>query len=104
MTAKPAFIIVINMKRLLIRSLCSLGLVAAIPAWSWDGYDYENGSFVEIEKGNLVREGREIEFYDWGSGEYRTGEVQSIRRYGSSVEVEIEDDETGETRTFEMDD
>lgn len=71
--------------------------------FAWDGYDYDQGSYVEIEKGNLVRQGREIEFYDYGSGEYRYGDVESINSYGSSVEVEIYDQETGEYRTFEMD-
>ncbi len=71
--------------------------------FAWDGYDYETGSYVEIEKDNLVREGEEIEFYDYESGDYRYGEVQSIDSYGSSVEVEVYDYETGEYRTFDMD-
>jgi len=71
--------------------------------YAWDGYDYDRGSYVEIEKGNLVRPGREIEYYDYGSGEYKHGDVESIDSYGSSVEVEIYDSDTGEYRTFEMD-
>jgi hypothetical protein len=71
---------------------------------AWDGYDWDKGTSVEIESGNLVRSGEQIEFYDWDKGEYRTGEVQSVDRYGSSVDVEIIDDDSGETRTFEMDD
>lgn len=71
-------------------------------AAAWDGYDYESGSDVEIEKGNLVRPGEEIEYYDYGSGEYRYGDVESIQSYGSSVEVEVYDHESGEYRTFEM--
>ncbi len=70
---------------------------------AWDGYDYGSSSYVEIEKGNLVREGKEIEFYDYSSGGYRTGTVESISKSGSSVEVEITDDKSGETRTFDMD-
>lgn len=79
-------------------------LAAAFNAFAWDGYDYDKGTYVEIDKGNLVRKGSDIEYYDSNAGEYRTGEVQSIERSGSSVEVEVEDSETGETRTFEMDD
>ena len=41
------------------------------PANAWDGYHWESGSYVEIDKGNLVREGRDIEIYDYGTGEYR---------------------------------
>lgn len=75
--------------------------VASLPTFAWEGYDHEHSASVEIEKGNLVREGREIEVYDSEAG-YRTFEVQSIERYGSSVEIEVTDTESGETRTFEM--
>mgnify|MGYP003624273991 CR=1 FL=1 len=77
--------------------------VASLPSFAWEGYDHEKGVTVEIEKGNLVREGREIEVYDSEAG-YRTFEVDSIERYGSSVEIEVTDTETGETRTLEMED
>lgn len=80
-----------------------IALALSNNVFAWDGYDSDSGSSVEIEKGNLVRRGRDIEYYDYGSGEYREGEVQSIRRHGRIVEVEIEDSETGETRTFDMD-
>ena len=56
------------------------------------------------KKVHLFRSKKEIEFYDYGSGEYRTGDVQSIVGRGSSVEVEVYDDESGEVRTFEMED
>ena len=58
-------------------------------AYAWDGYDYDSGSFVEIEKGNLVRPGRDIEIYDYGTGEYKDVEVQSMRSRGSKVELEV---------------
>ncbi|HBR21734.1 MAG TPA: hypothetical protein DD713_04095 [Nitrospiraceae bacterium] len=70
--------------------------------FAWDGYDYEKGSYIEIGKGNLVRSGKDIEIYDYGTGEYKDVEVESIKRYGSSVEVEVYDYSTGEYRTFEM--
>lgn len=71
-------------------------------ASAWDGYDYEHGTYIEIEKGNLVRQGREIEIYEYGDG-YRQVEVDSVRRYGSRVEIEVIDSETGQARTFTMD-
>ena len=74
----------------------------ALPVNAWEGYDYESESYVEIEKGQLVRPGREIEYYDYGTGEYRYGDVESIQRYGSSIEVEIYDVESGDYRTLEM--
>lgn len=88
----------------MIRILLCLVLFISAPALAWEGYDYEKGTSVEIEKGNLVRPGEEIEFYDYDKGEYRYGDVESINRYGSSVEVEVYDQEEGEYRTFEMED
>lgn len=82
--------------------LVTMFLLIPTISTAWDGYDYDAGSYVEIEKGNLVRPGEEIEYYDYGSGEYKYGDVESINSYGSSVEVEIYDSDTGEYRTFEM--
>ena len=69
------------------------------PVFSWDGYDYDTGNYIEIEKGNLVRAGNDIEIYDYSTGTYKDVEVQSV----SSDEVEVYDYETGEYRTFDMD-
>lgn len=73
------------------------------PALAWDGYDWDNGGYIEVERGNLVREGETIEIYDWDAGEYRDVEVEDINTYGGSVELEVYDTETGEYRTFDMD-
>lgn len=90
------------LKRLL--TLLALSMIAASQVSAWDGVDSETGASVEIGKGNLVRSGRTIEVYDADAGEYRDVEVQSIRRFGSSVEVEVYDSDSGEYRTFEMED
>lgn len=83
----------------------ALTLISTVfPAAAWDGFDYENGASVEIESGNLVRPGRDIEFFDYEAGEYRYGTVESMSNLGSGVEVEVFDYEAGEVRTFEMDD
>jgi GTPase len=66
---------------------------------SWDGYDYDTGNYIEVESGNLVRSGNEIEIYDYQTGEYKNVEVESIK----DKELEVYDHETGEYRTFEMD-
>ncbi len=66
---------------------------------AWDGYDYERGEYIEIGKGNLVREGEEIEVYHYDTGEYKYEEVQSV----DSEEVETYDYETGEYHTYDMD-
>lgn len=84
----------------LLTSLCSALLSATASAW--DGYDWDNSADITIESGNLVRQGQEIEYYDWGKSEYRYGEVDRIQRYGSTVEIEVYDYDEGEYRVFEM--
>jgi len=71
-------------------------------AIAWDGYDSDSGSQIEIQKRNLVRQGKDIDFYDYEEGEYGSGRVISITKNGRGARVEIEDDETGEERTFYM--
>lgn len=78
-------------------------LATTCSALAWQGYEEETGSDVEIQRGNLVRRGRTIEVYDYGRGEYRDVEVESVRDRGNRVEVEVYDPETGETSTLDMD-
>jgi len=80
-----------------------LGMHFPAIVFAWDGYDYDAGAYVEIDSGNTVRSGNDIEYYDHGTGEYKSGEVQSIESYGSSTEVEVYDYDSGEYRTFSMD-
>jgi hypothetical protein len=86
------------MKRLLL-----MMVLMASPALAWDGYDWDTNSYVEIEEGNLVREGQDIEIYDWRDHSYRDVQVEDIRSYGSSVEIEVYDYDKGEYRTLDMD-
>lgn len=88
--------------RICILVLCAAVFFSPSIAIAWDGYDYESGSYVEIEKGNLVREGEEIEYYDYETGDYRSAEVEEIQGSGDGAEVEVYDYESGEFRTFEM--
>ena len=76
--------------------------ILSFNSYGWEGYDYQEGNHIEIESGNLVREGEEIEYYDYSDGEYKYVEVESISSYGSTTEVEVYDYDTGEYRTFEM--
>lgn len=85
-------------------SILILVMLFSSQAIAWNGYDYESGNDIEIEKENLVRHGEEIEYYDYGTSEYHYGDVESINSNGSSTEIEIYDQESGEYRTFEMED
>ncbi|SOB54773.1 DUF5334 family protein [Pseudomonas lundensis] len=71
-------------------------------SYAWDGYDSEASSNIEIESGNLVRPGETIDYYDHGTGDYKSADVESINSYGSTVDVEVYDHDSGEYRTFEM--
>lgn len=75
----------------------------SLTTFAWDGTDSETGASVEIERGTLVRSGRSIDYFDYDSGEYKSATVESVRRYGRTVEVEVTDDDSGEVRTLEMD-
>lgn len=83
------------------KKILMIGLFAT-SLFSWSGYDYDNGSDIEIDKGNLVRSGKDIEYYDYKDSEYRDAQVNNIRSYGNSIEVEVYDYDNQEYRTFEM--
>lgn len=85
----------------LITALLSIATPSYIYAWS--GYDVENNTEIEIERGNLVRSGREIEIFDYSDGSYKDVGVESIQRLDNAVEIEVYDYQGNEYRTFEMD-
>lgn len=80
-----------------------LSLILVSPSVAWDGTDQSSGNNVEIERGQTVRPGRDIEYFDYGLGAYKSLSVDSVRRFGSSVEIEGTN-ESGESVILEMDD
>jgi len=78
--------------------LLLLAITVSAPVLAWEGED-EDGNSVVIEKGNLVRSGREIEYER--DGETVTATVNSIRSMGYYVEIEVTD-EDGDEHTLEM--
>jgi len=86
----------------MIKLLVIAVMLFATPCLAWDGYDYDKGNFIEIEKGNLVRRGRIIEIYDYDDGQYRYVVVERIQRIPGAVVLEVFDPETGKNRIFEM--
>jgi hypothetical protein len=79
-------------------AICIL-LVSSNLLCAWDGYDYNSGSYIDIES----RDGTQIEFYDYEDGSYHTGEVEDWGWNGVNNELEVYDHDTGEYRTFDMD-
>ena len=51
-------------KSILILMFLSFSFFNPVLSSGWDGTDSEDGSDVEIESGNLVREGEDIEYYE----------------------------------------
>jgi len=93
-----------GIKRWAVSSALGALLVAvAVPALAWDGTD-ENGNSVEIDSGNLVRTGSDIEYYNYADGSYHEATVDSIYRAGSEVVIEVTDDDTGYTHELTMED
>lgn len=84
-------------------TLAIAAALIATPCLAWDGYDYDAGAHIEIDKGNLVRSGETIEIFDYDSGEYRDVDVESVESNGDGATVEVYDPTSNEYRTFEMD-
>lgn len=80
--------------------LIAAGLIFFIlPAQAWDGTD-QDGNQVEIDTGNTVRSGNDIEINQ--DGETKTFSVDSVQRFGNSVEIDGTD-EDGNSSTLTMD-
>lgn len=88
-----------GMKKYVFTSLLMLSFYATT-ASAWDGQDANSGENVEIGSGELVREGENINVDV--NGRMHTMDVKNMRSIGSSVEIEVYDNETGETKTLEM--
>lgn len=72
--------------------------------FSWEGQNTNTGTQIEIESGNLVRDGEEVEVYDYDLGSYHTVEINNISQYGSIIELEVTDLDTGDQHILEMED
>ncbi len=88
-----------------VKTLTKLMLVFAscfitIPfAQAWEGYNYDTGSYIEVESYDHQGQGEgEVEYYDYDSGEYRSGYLDMYP--GGSGE--LTDYETGETYQVDM--
>ena len=84
------------MKYLLIMlALCSA------QAETLEGYDYKKETYVSISE-QPVAENKPVEYYDYNSNSYNTGNVVEVKEYESRTEVVVYDSTTNEYRTFEL--
>lgn len=72
------------------------------PSYAWDGYDHDHATSIEIGKGNLVREGLTIEFYDWSDDKYHIAKVLSQESAITGTQLIVQDLENNQIRTFLM--
>lgn len=71
-------------------------------ALAWSGYDFEGKTEVEIQTGELVREGLVIQFYDLSDDQYHSGKVLYMESVPEGTRIQIEDMDIGQERIFIM--
>lgn len=80
-------------------SFSLLALLLSTTVSAWDGFNYDTGSPIEVDSYDHQGRGEgEVEYFDYNSGEYRSGYLDMYR--GGSGE--LTDYETGETYQIEM--
>ncbi len=72
-------------------------------AYSWDGYDIESNSSIEITDNDLVREGQIVKIFDLRDNSDHFVTILSMDSGFNNIEIEARDEETKEIRTFRMD-
>ncbi len=69
---------------------------------AWDGYDYDNKTAIEIETGNLVREGLVIQFYDSKANDYHAAKVLFMESDAGGTRIQLQDLDSQKERVFIM--
>ena len=84
------------------KHLALLALFASLPAFAEiEGYDWDTSNYVEIDATSIT-EGDTVEMYDYDTGDYHDISIESVDRYGLSVEAEVYDYTTSEYRTLDL--
>ncbi len=85
-------------------SLCVFLLALNSPnlALAWAGFEEATNTAIDIPAGNLVRVGREVDFFDFKTNNYHQGEIIFMEDIFSGTRLEIKDLETNERRIFYM--
>ena len=71
-------------------------------SYAWSGYDFNNKVDIEIDQGNLVREGLLIQFYDSKTDSYHGGKILLMESDSGGTMLRIQDLELNIIRTFIM--
>ena len=71
-----------------------------LSAFSWDGFDYDTGDYIEIDDSDRpsIKPGAVIQIYDYEDDNHHTVEITSL----NGAYIEVYDEDADEYRTFEM--
>ncbi|MEI7636787.1 MAG: DUF5334 family protein [Syntrophus sp. (in: bacteria)] len=77
-----------------------LFLTFPLSAFSWDGFDYDAGNYIEIDDSDrpIIKPGAIIQIYAYEDRDYHTVEIMSLYE----ANIEVYDEDMDEYRTFEM--
>jgi hypothetical protein len=89
-------------KKLLAAITVALSFTTSKPSFAWSGYDYDNKTDIEIDSGNLVREGLTFQFYDMKSDSYHTAKVLFIDYTAGNTRIQLQDLDSKKERIFIM--
>jgi hypothetical protein len=75
-------------------------LIFPLSAYSWDGFDYDTGDYIEIDDSDRpsIKPGATVQIYDYEDRDYHSVEIMSL----DEINLEVYDHDTDEYRTFEM--
>ncbi len=83
-------------------TITTIFFLSTNPCLSWDGYDYDNKTEIEIGPGNLVREGLIFQFYDSKDDNYHTAKVLFLDETAGGSRIQLQDLDTKKERIFIM--
>ncbi|KGQ26347.1 hypothetical protein JP33_04865 [Gallibacterium anatis CCM5995] len=79
--------------------LFTIVIIFASPAFCWTGYNYDTGSYFEVERYDHQGLGEgPVEYYDYNSGEYKSGYLDLFPG-ASGI---LYDEDTGEEFDIQM--
>ena len=79
-------------------------LIFPLSVFSWDGFDYDTGNYIEIDDSDIpsIARGTVLQIYDNEDSNHHTVEIMAIVKTVDETNIEAFDQDTGEYRTFEM--
>ncbi len=83
--------------------ICLFSLIPLISVSAWTGHEDKTNISIDIGPGNLVRDGKEITYYDFSTKNIHSAEVIFIDERFSGSRLEVRDYETKKRRIFYMD-